>query len=298
MRIHHLNCGTMCPFGGRLMDGFSAGIGPATLVCHCLLIEAEQGLVLVDTGLGMGDVARPDRLSRVFRAILRPAFRETETALQQIQRLGFSPTDVRHIVLTHLDFDHAGGILDFPNAQVHLHSHEHRAGLGRRSFTARRRYCPMQWTNGVAWKEYDTFGERWFGFEAVRQLDGLPPEILIVPLIGHTWGHSGVAVRSDAGWLLHAGDAYFFREEISPEARHCTPGLAAYQKMMEVDRSARLANQERLRDLVAKHPEVRVFSAHDAVELENLQQRAAESAGTVEILDHFHQKRGEHEVVR
>jgi hypothetical protein len=49
MRIHHVSCGTMCPVGGRLVDGFSRGL-TAKLVCHCLLVETEQGLVLVDTG--------------------------------------------------------------------------------------------------------------------------------------------------------------------------------------------------------------------------------------------------------
>src|SRR3546814_2886084 len=63
-------------------------------------------------------------------------------------------------------------------------------------------------------------GERWFGFEAVRDLDGLPPEILLVPLPGHTWGHSGVAVQEDGGgWLLHAGDAYFYRGEVGSQTR-------------------------------------------------------------------------------
>jgi dihydrofolate reductase len=35
-------------------------------------------------------------------------------------------------------------------------------------------------------------GEPWFGFERVRPLDGLPPEIALIPLIGHTFGHAGV----------------------------------------------------------------------------------------------------------
>lgn len=49
MRIHHLNCGTDCPFGGALFDGRSKGL-TGHLVCHCLLIETNEGLVLVDTG--------------------------------------------------------------------------------------------------------------------------------------------------------------------------------------------------------------------------------------------------------
>ena len=50
MRIHHLSCGSMCPYGGYLWDGMTPGLGPATIVCHCLLIEAADSLMLVDTG--------------------------------------------------------------------------------------------------------------------------------------------------------------------------------------------------------------------------------------------------------
>ena len=56
MRVHHLNCGCMCPLGGALFDGFSKGL-TAQLVCHCLLLETDQhGLVLVDTGFGSRDI--------------------------------------------------------------------------------------------------------------------------------------------------------------------------------------------------------------------------------------------------
>jgi hypothetical protein len=52
----------------------------------------------------------------------------------------------------------------------------------------------------------------------------------------------------------------------------CTPGLAAYQKLMEEDRSMRLHNQERLRALVNDgRSDVRIFCSHDPVELEALQ---------------------------
>ena len=44
---------------------------------------------------------------------------ETDNA-RQVQRLGFSRDDVRHIVITHFDLDHIGGLADFPAAQVHV----------------------------------------------------------------------------------------------------------------------------------------------------------------------------------
>jgi glyoxylase-like metal-dependent hydrolase (beta-lactamase superfamily II) len=279
-RVRHLGCGTMCPVGGRLMYG-ARPEELRCLVCHCLLIEtAAHGLVLVDTGLGLGDVRAPrPRLSPFFLDLDRVKLREEDTALRQVERLGHRAGDVRHIVLTHLDFDHAGGVEDFPEATVHVLGAELAAARQeRQGFIARNRYRPQQWDGGVRWREYGAApgGEPWFGFRAVRDLEGLPPEILMVPLVGHTWGHCGVAVRGPSGWLLHAGDAYFHQGEMDPATPSCPPGLRAYQRMMEVDRASRLGNQERLRELArARAGEVVVFSGHDRAELAALQRGQA-----------------------
>ncbi|HEY4547543.1 MAG TPA: MBL fold metallo-hydrolase [Pedomonas sp.] len=277
MRIHHINCGTDCPLGGALFDGRSKGLR-GHLVCHCLAIETNEGLVLVDTGYGLKDVRHPHeepspRITRTMRNLLNIQLREEETAVWQLKELGFDARDVRHILLTHLDFDHAGGLEDFPNARVHVMDAEFSAATGpRRGFVARNRYRPRQFDEVRDWRRYSgPAGEPWYGFGAVRALEGLPPEILMVPLPGHTWGHAGIAIDTGSGWLLHAGDAYFYHGEMRRAERECTPGLRAYQTMMEVDRQQRLANQERLRKLsVDAAPEVRIFCAHDAVEFEEL----------------------------
>jgi len=274
MRIHHLNCGTCCPLGGRLFDGESDGLF-ARVVCHCLLIESDSGLILLDTGFGTRDVARPhERLSDFFLKLNNIQLREEETAIAQVRRLGFKPEDVRHIVVSHLDFDHAGGIEDFPHATVHLLDEEADAASRRRGgLMGTRRYRPQQWDEVTNWRRYRSGeGEGWFGFEAVRDLDGLPPEILLVPLLGHSWGHSGVAIREDqGGWLFYASDAYFYRGEIGDGTYRCPPMLRGYQAMMEVDRAARLSNQAKLRKLsVEREGEIRIFCAHDAVEFDIL----------------------------
>ena len=268
MRIHHLNCGCMCPFGGSLFDGFSQGL-TSQLVCHCLLVETNQGLVLIDTGFGLQDVQSPrSRLSEFFIRFNNIQFDRKYTAIEQIEKLGFSANDVRHIVLTHLDFDHAGGLEDFPNATVHIMQTEMDAARNQRGFLNRRRYRLKQWDEVKQWQYYGAGGEPWFGFEAVRDLAGLPSEILLIPLVGHTAGHAGVAIQTAEGWLLHAGDAYFYRHEMDATNRRCTPGLRAYQTLMEVNRKARLHNQDRLLALSCNHSEdVRLFCSHDAIEL-------------------------------
>ena len=272
MRVHHINCGTECPYGGHLFDGRTAGLGPSRLTCQCLLIEAADCLVLVDTGFGTRDVRDPrGRIAGFFRAVNNIRFDPQETAVAQIRRLGLNPADVRHIVLTHLDFDHAGGLDDFPEATVHLFETEARAARERRSLLARRRFRPQQWQDGGPWREYPVAGEPWFGFEAVRGLQGLPPEILMVPLPGHTAGHCGVAVQDHAGWKLLAGDAYFHHSEIDPAGARPPPAARAYQAMMQVDRRQRWLNQARLRELMRAHRgEVDVFCSHDPHDMDRL----------------------------
>ena len=269
MRIHHLNCGCMCPLGGPLFDGFSRG-PLARLVCHCLLVETDQGLVLIDTGFGLRDIQAPySRLSPFFIHFNGIQFDQKYTAINQIKQLGFSANDVRHIVLTHLDFDHAGGLEDFPEATVHVMQAEIDAAQNRSGLIASQRYRPGQWDEVKRWKYYSAGGEPWFGFEAVRDLEGLPSEILLIPLVGHTRGHAGVAIDTPEGWLLNAGDAYFYRHEMGSPKRSCTPGMRAYQWMMEVDRKARLHNQDRLHVLsLDRSKGVRLFCSHDAIEFE------------------------------
>jgi glyoxylase-like metal-dependent hydrolase (beta-lactamase superfamily II) len=259
--VHHLNCASMAPaatLGGRLL--------PSRLVAHCLLVERPDGLTLVDTGFGTADIADPRRLGQPFRALVGPVLDAGETAIAQVKALGREPEEVTDIVLTHLDLDHAGGIGDFPRARVHVLEDELDRALAP-PLRERARYVQAQWAHGPQWVRHRVRGDEWFGFDSVTVL---ADDVLLVPLRGHTHGHCGVAVKDGDGWLLHAGDAYFFHGE-KDEPRTCPPGLRVFQSLMNVDGRARHHNQDRLRGLVSEgHDGLTVFSAHDAVEFDAL----------------------------
>jgi glyoxylase-like metal-dependent hydrolase (beta-lactamase superfamily II) len=216
--------------------------------------------------------------------LLSPDFRQDMTAIRQIERLGYHARDVRHIILTHLDFDHAGGLDDFPHAMVHMLASEAASATAQKTLLDRMRYRPQQWSARGNWQVYTpgSQAERWFGFESVRDLKGLPPELLLVPLTGHTLGHAGVAVdRGREGWLLQAGDAYFYRDEMDLDRPYCTPGLRFYQWMMDKDRTARIRNQDRLRELKRAHGrEIFLTNSHDMLAFEVLAQHPSEIAAT------------------
>jgi glyoxylase-like metal-dependent hydrolase (beta-lactamase superfamily II) len=272
IRVYHLNCGTLRPLGGRLVDGQPGLLRRAEMVCHCLLLETGTGLTLVDTGFGA--TAAKDASGWLGGPFVRLASADTspaQTAVAQVTGLGFDPRDVRDIVLTHLDFDHAGGLADFPDATVHVYEKELEAARHPRDRKERMRYRPVQFAHGPKWAPCTEQGEPWFGFGAVRELGGLPPEILLVPLAGHTRGHAGVAVDTGNGWLLHAGDSFFHAGETAPEGPRCPPGLALFESAVQTGRAARLRNQERLRTLARDHADdVRVFCAHDTAQYRRL----------------------------
>lgn len=270
-QIKHLNCASMSPRA-------PGGMTPDRMVCHCLLVEGPNGLTLVDSGFGTEDLAQK-RMGKAFIALMGAALDPAETAIAQVRALGYAADDVTDIVLTHLDLDHAGGIGDFPNARVHVFADELDAARKRASVKEKNRYIEAQWAHGPTWVEHtvpeqQNAGESWLGFDSVTVVND---DVLLIPLRGHTRGHSGVAVkRPSGGWFLHAGDAYFNTgEKQTPPT--CPSGLSLFQTMVQMDKKARHANQDRIRSLHADHGPasgsaevVTVFSAHDALEFDAL----------------------------
>lgn len=248
MTIHHLNCGLL----------HAPPYPPAA--CHCLLLEHDGRLALIDTGIGLCDVAHPRE--RIGQAAIEAAgfqFREHLTAARQVERLGFRTTDVADIVLTHGDPDHAGGLADFPAAAVHVSAEEH-----ARLESNPGRYSPAQFAHQPRWVLHSGSSEKWFGAEARP----LPPlaghEAFLIPLFGHTLGHCGVAVRHGHRWLLHVGDAYYLRAELSTED-HPVSALAAMRADDDTLRRATLAT---LREINQEQGEaVEMFGYHDPTEL-------------------------------
>lgn len=236
MVIHYLNCFTC---NARVPSNWHTG----TL---CLLLETTQDLVLIDTGPGVSDYIQSPGILRVFRVITKVPGGQEETAVQQIRCLGYQPQDVRHIILTHMHFDHCGGLPDFPHAQVHVHRQEYEAFMGK----------PRRWTDLAYVRQhvahmpkfvlYEEQGEKWFDFSAIR----LPfdPELWLVPLFGHTRGHCGIAIRMADNWLFHVADA-------------APIGLEEYAPAGII--SLILGpHAPRLRDFSAAHPHIRVTTGH------------------------------------
>ncbi|WP_231855520.1 MBL fold metallo-hydrolase [Tsukamurella pseudospumae] len=251
VRVHHLNCGTMRP------------PGTVPMVCHVLLVETNAGLVLVDTGLGTADIAHPNARLGASAPVIRPAFDDAETAVAQVRALGYSPADVTHIVATHLDSDHTGGIDDFPGAKVHVTTTEYRSAGLASGPAAALRYRPWRSSPAPATVTYDRFPVDWFGFPSAP-LSAIDEDLLLVPLPGHTPGHAGVAVPTGDGWLLHCGDAFYHRAAVF--GGHVPATLRLGQFVTATRRREARATRDRLAEAFSDGASnVTLVCAHDPV---------------------------------
>ena len=196
MTIHLLNCFTdNARWPSKLKTGMA-----------CLLIETDQGPVLLDTGLGLEDYANPTWMTRMFRIITIMPFDPNEAAVNRIKKLGYAPEDVKHILLTHMHFDHISGLPDFPQAKVHVHRREYDSFTdGKMKHWSEMAYVLRYIAHRPEFILYDKIDSKWYDFDAIR----LPfqPEMYFIPLYGHSYGHCGVAIKTSDGWFFHAGDS-------------------------------------------------------------------------------------------
>lgn len=234
--------------------------GMPNLVAHCLLLEMDDRLALIDSGYGLGDVAQPSRLGPG-RFATFPVLDRAETAYEQIIALGLDPADVRDVVLTHADLDHAGGVPDFPNADIHLTSAEAYAWL-HPSRREAMRYRPAHHAHGPTIVEHTADGEAWRGFAAAKPIVG--DSVVMISMPGHTSGHAAIVVEATDHTIVHAGDAFFDRRQIRGGLPH--PGLVVFEALIGLNKRQVLANHARLKELPRSGDEsLRIINAHDPV---------------------------------
>ena len=208
------------------LGGFLKGTqGELTYPVPVFLIEHPRGLVMVDAGLHRDlarDSTRLGSLTGRFRVHL--ARDGSDSARAQLTSTGFDPDQVDHIVVTHLHFDHAGGLVDFPNARLVVQAAEW-STRNDEQMVASGAYNPADLDHGHDLVEisgdHDLFG------------DGTVTCLLTD---GHTAGHQSVKVRTETGTFVICGDCCYLKrtltdEHLPPFAVERTRQLAAIRRM-------------------------------------------------------------------
>ncbi|GAB2816880.1 MBL fold metallo-hydrolase [Ferruginibacter profundus] len=251
-KLFHLNCATLKPLSGKI-------------ICHCLLLDTDKGLILIDTGLGKKDINSPkSRLDLLFRKMVNPVLNINETAYHQIQQLGYHAEDVKFIILTHLHEDHIGGIDDFPNAILITSAVEY-----ENTFHSKKvRFRPnlKQISGTYIWLKIELTNTKWNDFET-GEIFKDDKDILLVDLKGHTDGHCGVLLYFNGHILLHCGDAYYDRKTIKYGTSKTPFQYQLLQAIVTANKKDRADTEKKLRTLYLKNNnKTEFFSSHDETE--------------------------------
>ena len=236
------------------------------LPINVFVIQHRRGLILFDAGLDPAVAGDPNYVqSRIGRFFMRRLFRfkitPDDTIANNLQRLGYQTRDVCKVVISHLHFDHIGGIADVPDAELLVNKDEWRQ-LGK----------PHPDRDYIFPEHIDLPGAKWRPIEFMKSADPqLAPfggcydvmgdgSLMLLPTPGHTIGSMSMLVRS-AGRppLFLMGDLSYSAELLMKDQ---LPGTYA-------DPSLLRASYAKVRALKQQIPELIVLGSHDpsAVEL-------------------------------
>lgn len=230
-------------------------VKPVKLQHIAVLVRHPQGTLLFDTGLGRQVDAQVKADMPLWARPLFAAFGPVNDARSQLDAAGVPP--VQRIVLSHVHWDHASGLVDFPEAQVWLPQQE-------RDYMAHPDYLavfPSQVSAPtIQWKPFQWENKPYEGFAQSLDLFG-DASVVLVPLPGHTPGSTGMFVNLASGkQFLFVGDTVWRADAIGNRR----PKMWISSKVVDNNAPQTLQAVGTLADLQAAKPGLVIVPAHDA----------------------------------
>lgn len=164
------------------------------LACEPILVQVDGGNYLIDTGVGFGKLNE--------KQLRNYGVSEESTLFASLQELGLTTGDIDGVLMTHMHFDHAGGLThwegetlvsSFPNAKIYVTNTEWNE-MREPNIRSRNTYWKENWEPIV---------------DQVVTYDGeleVVPGVKLIHTGGHSDGHAIVRIEREGEVLLHMAD--------------------------------------------------------------------------------------------
>ncbi|MBT9508158.1 MBL fold metallo-hydrolase [Rhodoferax sp.] len=221
------------------------------------LIKHHQDYLLFDTGMGSQVDGQYQQGMPLW---LRPFFkydRPVQPAREQLRKAGLPP--VRRIILSHSHWDHAGGVLDFPEAKVGVSALE-MARIRQPSTGPGGTWASQVAAKSIQWEALTFTSGPFKGYAQSLDLyqDGT---VVLVPMPGHTPGSIGLFLTVDSGKVyFFIGDVAWTQGALQASA----PKFWAASLLVDQDADQTLSSVAQVRTLLQAEPGLVVVPAHDS----------------------------------
>lgn len=196
---------------------------PSPIPCF-LIRHPSAGLILVDTGLHPSITSDPtENLGRFTTWLMRPEMERGQDVLSRLREKGIGPSDIRMVIFTHLHYDHASAISEFPDSTLIVNDVEwqYAATVRNPEFKGYRR---QQYDYAFDFRTISFDSEKVNSYASFgRTLDLFGDgSIHLASTPGHSPGHQSLVCRLKERDLVITGDAIY--EEKQLEAGANLPG--------------------------------------------------------------------------
>jgi N-acyl homoserine lactone hydrolase len=181
----------------------AVGMGQVILApVFSVLLMHDEGPILVDVGLNPDGLSNPEGAWGPRAKLIRPEMTEADDIRNRLKEVGFSVSDIRMVIVTHLHWDHTGGLRFFSHCPIVVQRAEHRFA-----------FCPDPFVSTPYMRNHFDFP---LNYQLVEGDQVLKPGISVIKTSGHTPGHQSVLVKLRSGaYYIFPGDAIPLQDNLA-----------------------------------------------------------------------------------